>query len=82
MQPNLSSFDDLIANRVAHEFAYRVDLQFSHDVGAMSLGGFNADPEERRRFFAASALREQLNDFTFPGRQPIAGQVFQIRLRT
>ena len=82
MQPNLSSFDDLISNRVADEFAYRVDLQFPHDVGAMSFGGLHTDPKKRCRLFAASALREQLNDFTFPGRQPIAWQVFQIRLRT
>src|SRR5882757_1853460 len=30
-----SSFDNVIANRIAHKFAYRVAVQATHNIGAM-----------------------------------------------
>src|SRR6516165_6181843 len=50
------SLDDLILDGVSHQFADGVYLQLAHDVGAVSLCGFDADPQCRSHFFAAFPL--------------------------
>ncbi len=40
-----SSLDDLIADRIPHQFAYRVYLQFPHDIGPVRFSGFDTDTE-------------------------------------
>jgi hypothetical protein len=37
-------FDDLVAHGVTHQFAYRMDFEFAHDIRAMSFGCLDADP--------------------------------------
>src|SRR5258708_16341961 len=60
-----SRLDDLVANRVTHEIADRIQAQLAHDVGAVRFDGLHADAQARRGFLVASAFREQLDDFTF-----------------
>lgn len=54
--------DDLIAHRVSNQFAYGMNFQLAHDVGAVSLRCFHADAENGSDFFAGLALGEQLHD--------------------
>jgi len=38
-----SSLDDLVADRIPHQFADRVNFQLSHDIGPVRLRCFDAD---------------------------------------
>ena len=53
-----SDLDNLVTNREVDQFAIRVQIERSHDTGAMCLDRFHADIESCRRFFVASSLRE------------------------
>jgi hypothetical protein len=53
-----SSLDNLISDGVPYEFAYGMQFEFAHDIGAMSFGSLNADAESHGNFLAALALRE------------------------
>ena len=35
--------DDLVADRVPHELAHRMDLQLAHNIGSVGLRGLDAD---------------------------------------
>ena len=63
-----SGFYNLIPHRVTNEFAYRVNIQFPHYICAMRFRSVDAYAQIRRNFLAASALRQQLHDFTFSSR--------------
>ncbi len=45
-------------------------MEFTHDVGAVSLDGVNADDQGSCRFFVAFALGKDLQDFPLPRSQP------------
>src|SRR6266487_4236928 len=59
---------DVIADRVAHEIADRAEMQLSHEVRAVRLDRFHADPECRRRLLVALPFSDQLNDLALAGR--------------
>src|SRR5579863_8015544 len=71
----LLRLDDLIAHRVPDQLAHGVDLELAHDVRAMRFRRLHADAENDGHFFAAFALRQQLNDLSFPWRQPVANRL-------
>ena len=50
-----------------HEFGERMEIEFEHDVGAMSLGGIHTDAEEGGNLLVGSAFGEELEDFAFTG---------------
>src|SRR6266487_2850871 len=50
---------DVIADRVAHEIADRAEMQLSHEVRAVRLDRFHADPECRRRLLVALPFSDQ-----------------------
>jgi hypothetical protein len=58
-----SSLNDLVADRIPYQFAYRVDFQLAHDVGSVRFRGLDADAEGGSNFLAAFSFREQLHDF-------------------
>lgn len=53
---------DIVANRVANQFADGMAVEAPHDIGAVRLGGFDAEIQGRRDFLAALAFRQELDD--------------------
>jgi hypothetical protein len=53
---HLSWLDNLIANRVTHQFADGMYLKLAHDVGAVGFGGLDADTQGGGHFLAAFPL--------------------------
>lgn len=66
------SLDDLITDRVAHEFADRVKFQLAHDVGAMCFRGLDANAQGYGNFLAALPFGQQLHDFALSRSQAAA----------
>lgn len=62
-----SGFDDVVADGVVDQFGQGMEIEFQHDVGAMSLGGFDGDTEEGGDFLVGFAFGEKLKDFAFSG---------------
>ena len=68
LRPVPLRLDHLVADCVAHELADRVQVELAHQVGAMRLGGLDADVQRHRHFLVALALGEQLHDLALAGR--------------
>src|ERR1700693_1434321 len=64
--PNESSLNNLVSDGVAHQLAYRMQLELAHDVGTMRFRGLHADAESHRHFLAAFSFGQQLHNFAFP----------------
>jgi hypothetical protein len=47
----LHDVDDIVAHSVEHQIADRVELQLSHDIGAVGFCGFHAETQGDRYFF-------------------------------
>src|SRR5713226_9417348 len=62
--------DHLVAQGVADQFGNGMKVELEHDVGAMGLRGFHADPEDDGDFLIALPFGEKLYDFALPGGQP------------
>ncbi len=73
--------NNLISHRVSHEFTYRVNFQFTHDIGAVRLRRLHADAQHRSNFLAALPFRQQLYDFPFTGSQAVAYSGGNVRVR-
>src|SRR2546423_12885118 len=73
------SLNDLVSNRVTHQFAHRVQLELPHDVGSMRFRGLHADSESHRDFLATLALREQLDNLTLARGEPAAQDSHVVR---
>lgn len=50
--------DDLIANGVAHQFAYGMNLELVHQVGAMRVHGLEGNIKRFGNFLGALGLRD------------------------
>lgn len=73
MERSKSGFDDVVADGVVDEFGDGVEIEFDHDVGAMSFGGVDADAEEGSNFFVGFAFGEELKDFALARSEPRTG---------
>ena len=65
----------MVPQGIADKIGHRMDLEFAHEICAVSVGGFGADTENQRGFPAVFALGDQLQKFQLPGRKrffPIA----------
>ena len=58
----VSGSDDFVADGVNDEFGDGMEAEFEHDIGAMSLGGVDANAEESGNFLVAFAFGEKLKD--------------------
>ena len=54
---------DLVADSVANDVGRGVEVKLAHQVGAVRLGGLDADPEQVGNFFGGLALRDELDYF-------------------
>src|SRR5205807_4741802 len=66
-------FDDLVFNSVSHQLAHGMQLEFSHDVGAVRFSGLHADIEDHRNLFAALSFGKELHDLSLTACQSISG---------
>src|SRR5580658_10744572 len=64
--------DDFVADRVAHDFAHRMAVEFAHDVGTMCLRRLHAQIERHGYFLAALSFGQQLYDLALAWRQALA----------
>src|SRR6202030_1376651 len=64
--------NDLISNSIAHDFADRMAIEFSHNVGAVRFRRFDAQAQRHRNLLAAFSFCQQLHDFALPRRQAVA----------
>src|SRR3984957_21066063 len=62
----------LVSNSITHDFAYRMAIEFSHNVGAMRFRRFDAQAQRHRNLLAAFSFCQQLHDFALPRRQAVA----------
>src|ERR1700722_3779902 len=53
-----------------------MQVEFSHEIGAMSFGGFYAEAERRGDFFGRLAFCDKLNYLTFARRENLLGCSF------
>lgn len=55
--------NDPVADRVAGQVGHGMQIQLSHEVGAVSFGCLDAEIECHRDLLAGFSFRQQLNDF-------------------
>src|SRR6185295_8194383 len=67
------SGDDFISHGVPHQLAYRMEMEFPHDVSAVRFHGLDTDAEHVGDFLVALAFGEQLDDFPFARSERPAG---------
>src|SRR5580698_11451535 len=79
--PHRLYFDNVIFYCVSHHFANRMHLEFSHDIGSMSLDCFYAYAENHCQLLAALAFRKELHNFSLAWCQSASTEDFQIRSR-
>src|SRR5690242_11669522 len=72
--PELGLYD-IVADGVANQFADGMTIETPHDVGAVSLGGFDAQIQGRRDLLAALAFRQELDDLALARGKAIAGSL-------
>jgi len=61
-----------MADRIANQVTYSIQIELAHDVGPVSLDRSNADVQGRRHLLVGLALHEELNDFPFARAQAVA----------
>src|SRR5690348_12623122 len=64
-----SGLDDAVANGVAYQLGERSEAALAHDVAAVSLRRFDADPERGRNFLVALAFGQELHDLALAHRE-------------
>ena len=63
--------DDAVADGVEREIGDGVEIEFSHQVGAVSFGGFDAQAKSRGDLFSGFSFGDQLNHFALAGSQNV-----------
>ena len=71
--------DDFVANGIHDEVGKGAEVEFDHDVGAVNLGGVDADVEEGGDFLIGFAFGKELQDFALAGREAGAGSFGSVR---
>ncbi len=60
-----SGLSDLVPDGVADDIGSGVEIQLAHKIGAVGIGGFDADAEHLGDFFGSLAFGDELDDFAF-----------------
>src|ERR1700747_1033883 len=66
----LRNLDNVVANRVQHQLAQTVEIEFAHDVAAVCLRRLHAEVQYYGDFLCTLSLSEKLQDFPFTCCQP------------
>jgi len=56
-----------------------MEVELEHDVGAMGLGCFHADPQKASDFLITLTFGEKLQDFAFPRSQAVSRRLAEGR---
>ncbi len=64
-----SGGDDLVADGVANEVGYGMQIEFVHDVGPMRIHRLDADAKRDRNLFVGLAFGQELNNLPLACRQ-------------
>src|SRR5438270_4672632 len=63
--------DDIVSDRIKHQFTDRMKLQLAHQIGAERFCSLDSQTESDRYFFRALSFCYQLNDFALSHREPV-----------
>src|ERR1700740_1231306 len=70
-----SRLDNLIPDRVAHEFANGMDLELPYDVRTVRFSRLHADAQNGCNFLARLSFGKQLDDFAFARSEAVADEI-------